>query len=95
MTYKRDVQYTSQYKHDFRKAKKQGRDIQPLREVVGWLANDEPLPEKHRDHALQGNWKGYRECHVTPDWLLVYRKINQNELLLVLVRLASHNEFGF
>ena len=95
MLYKREVQYSAQYRRDYRKAKKQGRNIASLREVIGLLANDEPLPEKHRDHAMQGNWKGYRECHVTPDWLLVYRKTNNGELFLVLARLDSHSELDF
>jgi len=95
MAYKRDVQYSAQYRRDYKKAKKQGQNITSLREVIGLLANDEPLPEKHRDHALQGNWKGYRECHVVPDWLLVYRKSDNGELLLVLARVASHSELDF
>ena len=95
MMYKRDVQYSAQYRRDYKKAKKQGRDMAPLREVIGLLANDEPLPEKRRDHALQGNWKGYRECHIVPDWLLVYRKSDNGKLLLVLARVASHSELDF
>ena len=59
------------------------------------LADDIPLHEKHRDHALKGIWKGYRECHITPDWLLVYKKTNKNELQLILARLASHSELDF
>ena len=95
MMYKRDVQYSTQYRRDYKKAKKQGKNIALLREVIGLLANDEPMPEKYRDHALQGNWKGYRECHVTPDWLLVYRKTSNSELLLILTRLASHSDLDF
>ena len=95
MMYKRDVQYSTQYRRDYKKAKKQGKDISLLREVIELLANDKPLPEKHRDHALQGNWKGYRECHVSPDWLLVYRKTDKGELILILARLASHSELDF
>jgi mRNA interferase YafQ len=95
MMYKRDVQYSAQYRRDYKKARKQGKDISLLREIIGLLANDEPLPDKHRDHALQGNWKGYRECHITPDWLLVYRKTDKGELLLILVRIASHSELDF
>ena len=95
MMYKRYVQYSTQYRRDYKKAKKQGKDISQLREVIRLLANDEPLPEKHNDHSLQGNWKGYRECHVTPDWLLVYKKTDKGELLLVLTRLASHSELDF
>jgi len=64
-------------------------------EVIKMLANDIPLPEKFRDHALVGDWRGFRECHVTPDWLLVYKKTDNGELLLVLTRLASHSELGF
>ena len=95
MMYKRDVIYSAQYKRDYKKAKKQGKDISLLREIIGLLANDKPLPAKHRDHDLQGNWKGYRECHVSPDWLLVYRKTGKGELLLILARLASHSELDF
>ena len=95
MMYKRNVQYSAQYKRDYKRAKKQGKDINMLRKIIGLLANDEPLPKKHRDHALQGNWKGHRECHVAPDWLLVYKKTDNNELLLTLIRLASHSELGF
>ena len=93
--YKREVHYSAQYRRDYKKARKQGKDISELRKVIGQLANDEPLPEKYRDHALHGNWKGYRECHITPDWLLVYRKTDTGELLLVLARLASHSELKF
>ena len=93
--YKRDVLYSTQYRRDYKQAKKQGKDMSVLCEVIGLLANDEPLSEKHRDHALQGNWKGYRECHVTPDWLLVYKKTKEGELLLILARLASHSELRF
>ena len=95
MMYKRDVQFSAQYKRDYKKIKKQGRNIASLREVTGLLANDVPMPEKYLDHALQGNWKGYRECHVTPDLLLVYRKTDKGELILILVRLASHSELDF
>jgi len=63
--------------------------------IINMLANDEPLPAKHRDHALTGNWDGFRECHITPDWLLVYRKLDNGELLLVLTRLTSHSKLDF
>lgn len=97
---KRDVRRTSQFKKDYKKLKKQGKDIEGkdiglLLSLVEMLANDESLPAKHRDHALTGNWKGFRECHVTPDWLLVYSKENDDELVLVLSRLASHSDLDF
>ncbi|MCL2204748.1 MAG: type II toxin-antitoxin system YafQ family toxin [Defluviitaleaceae bacterium] len=92
---KRKIKESALYKRDYKKAKKQGKNIILLREVITLLANDIPLPDKHRDHALTGNWQGHRECHITPDWLLVYRKTDTGGLLLVLVRAASHSELDF
>ena len=63
-------------------------------DIIYMLANDIPLEAKYRDHALVGNWSGYRECHIAPDWLLVYKKID-SELILILSRLASHSELDF
>ena len=91
---KRAIRRTSEFKRDYKKAKKQCKDISQLLKVIEMLANDEPLPESHRDHALIGNWVGHRECHVTPDWLLVYKKTGDEVLevlVLLLVRIASHS----
>ena len=60
----REVHPTSQFRKDLRKARKQGRDMALLDDIIVKLANDVPLPAKHRDHALQGNWAGHRECHL-------------------------------
>jgi mRNA interferase YafQ len=92
---KREVKRTSQFKKDYKASKKQGRNIGLLMEVIEKLANDESLLEKHRDHALKGNWKGFRECHIAPDWLLVYRKYENPHPILNLVRLSSHSNLGF
>ena len=92
---KRAVRRTSEFKRDYKKAKKQGKDISQLLKVIEMLANDEPLPEKHQDHALIGNWVGHRECHVTPNWLLVYKKTDDKVLILLLVRVASHSNLDF
>jgi mRNA interferase YafQ len=92
---KRTVLRSSAFKRDYKNAKKQGKDIVFLLEIIALLANDQPLPQKHRDHALTGNWTGYRECHVTPDWLLVYQKKGNTELILSLIRIASHSELDF
>ena len=62
-----------------------------LKSVVKKLADGEKLDEKHRDHALTGNWKNYRECHIQPDWLLVYR-YEKDILILTLARTGSHSE---
>ncbi len=85
---------TNVFKKDLKKAIKRGCDIQLLDEVIQKLLRGEPLPEKNKDHALTGNWKGHRECHITPDWLLVYRII-ENTLILSLVRTGSHSDLKF
>ena len=70
---------------------KQGREISPLIEVISRLAAGETLDEKFRDHELTGDWKGFRECHINPDWLLIYL-INETDLILTLSRTGSHSE---
>ena len=71
-------------------AKKQGKDSEKLFEVVQRLANGETLEERYRDHDLTGNYKGYRECHIGPDWLLVY-EISDDVVVLLLYRFGSHS----
>jgi mRNA interferase YafQ len=89
-----EVKKTTRFKKDYRLAKKRGADIPLLREIIVKLANNEPLPEKNRDHALVGDWQGYRECHITSDWLLVYRK-DEDILVLTLMRTGSHSDLVF
>ena len=91
---KYEVKRTSRFKKDYRLAKKRGYDIQSLRDVVLLLADGKPLPEKNRDHALVGDWRGYRECHITGDWLLVYRK-EDDILVLTLTRTGTHSDLAF
>ena len=67
------VKFTTQFRKDYKLAMKRGLRIALLEEVVERLAMGEPLPEKNRDHALTGDWVGHRECHIQPDWLLIYR----------------------
>ncbi|MBO4734528.1 MAG: type II toxin-antitoxin system YafQ family toxin [Clostridia bacterium] len=88
---KYEVRFTNQFKKDIKLAKKQGKDIDKLFDVIGILANGETLDEKYRDHDLSGNFKGCRECHIEPDWLLIY-EIDNNVLILVLNRVGSHSE---
>ena len=85
-----DIKRTTQFKKDVKLMLKQGRDIQALLDVVELLRTDTPLPEQFRDHALSGNWFGKRECHLDPDWLLIYEK-HANLLLLTLLRTGSHS----
>ena len=69
---------------------KRGLDISLLEDIIAKLALGESLPEKNRDHALSGNWNGYRECHILPDWLLIY-KLEDNVLILTLARTGTHS----
>ncbi|MBR5230409.1 MAG: type II toxin-antitoxin system YafQ family toxin [Firmicutes bacterium] len=84
------IKNTAQFKKDFKLAKRRSMNMELLKEVVLKLANNEPLDENHRDHALTGNWAGHRECHILPDWLLIYR-IEDDVLVLVLTRLGTHS----
>ena len=92
---KREIDYSVKFKRDYRKSEKQGKNMALLLRVIGMLANDEPLPARYRDHALSGNWAGHRECHVMPDWLLIYKKSDDGKLELMLMRLGSHSELRF
>ena len=88
---KYDLQFTSQFKKDLKLAKKQNKDLGKLFEVIDILANGETLDAKYKDHRLTGHHRGTRECHVEPDWLLIY-EIRGDVLVLMLYRLGSHSE---
>lgn len=88
------VKPTTQFKKDFKLAMKRSMKIELLEEVIAMLAMGETLPDKHKDHALTGNWVGHRECHILPDWLLIYR-IEDEVLVLMLARTGTHSDlFG-
>ena len=82
---------SNQFKKDLKLAIKRGYDISLLENVVSILSNGETLPPKYCDHELSGDYKGCRECHITPDWLLIYEKMN-NELVLYLTRTGTHSD---
>lgn len=88
---KYEISITNQFKKDLKLARKQGKNEDKLWEVVEKLANGETLDEKHKDHNLLGKYAEYRECHIYPDWLLVYKQEN-NILVLLLYRLGLHSE---
>jgi len=88
---KYEVIFTNQFKKDLKLAKKQGKTLSKLLTVIELLANGETLDMKYRDHALTGDYSGTRECHIEPDWLLIY-EIRDNVLVLILYRLGSHSE---
>lgn len=85
------VKYTTRFKKDYKLAKRRGLNIQLLQEIVKKLASGEALDESHKDHGLSGKWEGYRECHIQPDWLLIYH-INKNVLVLTLSRTGTHSD---
>ena len=88
---KYEIVPSNQFKKDLKLAQKRGRDLNKIKRVLDLLANGEALEAKHRDHALTGDYVGFRECHVEPDWLLVY-KIDGTRLLLLLVRTGTHSD---
>ena len=80
---------TSRFKQDIKAAKKRGYDLSLLTEVIDLLAAGEQLPPKYKDHNLIGNYKGFRECHIQPDWLLIY-EVSEN--VLYLARTGTHSD---
>ncbi|NMB29748.1 MAG: type II toxin-antitoxin system YafQ family toxin [Clostridiaceae bacterium] len=88
---KYEVKFTNQFKKDLKLAKKQGKDLNKLYDVIDLLAKGEYLEARYRDHALTGDYKGTRECHIEPNWLLVYEHID-DVLVLMLYRLGSRSE---
>ncbi len=89
MKYK--VKFTTQFKKDIKRAQKQHKNLDELFKVVDLLANDIPLEEKYRDNNLSGQYFSYRECHIEPDFLLVYKK-ESDVLVLILYRIGSHSD---
>lgn len=85
----RAIFQTSQFKKDFKRIKKRGKDVSKLKEIISAIADSEALEERHRDHALSGNWAGSRDCHIEPDWLLIYRVDGD---FLFLERTGSHSD---
>ena len=90
---KYQIKYTSDFKINYKKIKKQGKDVKKLKYVISKLANGEELEEKYKNHLLANSkyYKNCGECHIEPDWLLVYQYID-NELVLLLVATGSHSE---
>ena len=83
------IRQTSQFKRDVKRMQRQGREVEKLKRVLEALVKGEPLAAKHRDHVLVGQYKGTRECHIEPDWLLIYEL---GEAEIVLIRTGSHSD---
>jgi mRNA interferase YafQ len=91
----RTIERTTHFKRDYKREAKGAHRVyldREFAEVVAKLAKDQPLASKHRDHPLVGEWKDFRDCHIRPDLLLIYRKTGNG--ILQLVRLGSHSELG-
>ena len=89
-----EVVLSNRFKKDLKLAARRGMDLRELDSIVERLAAQLPLPDRNRDHALTGDYVGFRECHIRPDWLLVYR-IEDDVLVLTLSRTGSHSDlFG-
>ena len=87
------IEFTGQFKKDYKLVLKRGCDPQDLTTVITLLSAEQPLPIKYRDHPLENsrNYKGMRECHIKPDWLLIY-KIHEDRLVLGLIRTGTHSD---
>ena len=86
-----ELSFTSKFKKDYRRIKRQGKDVSKLEATLETLVRGESLPEAMRDHSLGGTYRGHRECNIEPDWLLIYR-IDEGGLVLVATRTGSHGE---
>ena len=84
-----NLSQTSQFKKDIKKLGKRGKDINKVKTVIALLLSGSPLPLKYKDHSLSGTWAGHRDCHIEPDWILIY-SISQDELRLE--RTGSHSD---
>lgn len=86
-----DLVMTTQFRKDLKRINKRGKDLSLLKDVLQTLREEQALEEKYSDHALTGNYIGFRECHIQPDWLLVYA-ISKEELILTASRTGSHSD---
>lgn len=86
-----EIKNTTQFKKDYKLARRRGLNMDLLKDAVTRLANGEPLDPRHKDHPLSGEWSGHRECHIQPDWLLIYRYEN-DILVLALTRTGTHSD---
>ena len=85
------IRPTTKFQKDLKRIEKRGYNIALITDIIRKLANGEQLPEKNRDHSLSGDYTGCRECHITPDWLLIY-EIADDELILYLTRTGTHSD---
>lgn len=83
------VKYKTIFEKDVKRAKKRGLDLSKLKDIIKLLIEEKPLPKNCRDHNLAGNYIGHRECHIQPDWLLIYK---QDSSTIIFVRTGTHSD---
>jgi len=83
--------YTKQFEKDLKLSQKRGKDLEKMKDIIEMLLNNQPLPLKCRDHWLSGNYAGRRECHIEPDWLLVYKPLHDEDAIMF-DRLGTHSD---
>lgn len=88
---KYSVRPTTKFQKDLKRVQRRGYDLSLLTDIIKKLAEGETLPEKNKDHRLSGDYSGCRECHITPDWLLIY-EVAEGELILYLTRTGTHSD---
>ena len=86
-----DLATTTQFRKDLKRIRKRGYDLSKLDCILQKLRAEEPLPEQNRDHDLIGDYKGFRECHIEPDWLLVYA-VDKEKIILTASRIGTHSD---
>lgn len=86
-----EIKPSTKFQKDLKRVQRRGYDISLLTDILKMLAAGEPLPAKNKDHALVGNYEGCRECHITPDWLLIYEVVEET-VILYLTRTGSHSD---
>ncbi|MBE0451698.1 MAG: type II toxin-antitoxin system YafQ family toxin [Clostridia bacterium] len=85
------IKPTTKFQKDLKRIQKRGYNLELLTEIIKIIANGEELPIKYRDHNLSGNYSMCRECHITPDWLLIY-ELTESDLILYLTRTGTHSD---
>ena len=85
------IRYEKSFKQDFKRCKKRGKNVSKLYAVISCLQQGLPLEERYHDHSLKGKYTGYRECHIEPDWLLIYR-VDEKEVILLVTRTGTHSD---
>jgi mRNA interferase YafQ len=89
-----ELKYAAKFRRDLKRIEKRGKDRSLLAAVLDTLQAEKPLAPKHRDHPLEGAWRGFRECHIENDWVLIYR-VDRKALILTATRTGTHADFGW